>query len=249
MARGVRCVSKALLPSAGLRWWTEQELAHRQVAQDTLARAISGTLHGLNSAWRFHRVEGPMLVPQSMVNPAYSGDDVFFMERTMMDQRLALRPETTAGTYMAANAMLEQLGAKILPLCVWQVGKSFRVEKSDGASASKLRYNEFTQAEWQCIYRADTKADYRAAVLPVVERAVGWLTGCATRVVPSDRLPSYSVETLDIEVLRGERWTEMCSVSLRTDFVTLTTQHQLLVLEVAVGLDRVVDVAVESGVL
>lgn len=253
-------MSKALLPSAGLRWWSETELAHREIAVQSLHRVISHTLRGVNSAWSFRRTEAPMLIPQSMISPAYDGDDVFFLQRQMMGDSMVLRPETTEGSYMRARALLDSHGPKSLPLCLWQMGKSFRVEASDGASASRLRYNEFTQAEWQCIYREDTKADYRAAVLPELEKTLGWLTGCPTRVVPSDRLPGYSRQTDDVEILRPvretqlagtqfENWTEMCSVSTRTDFSSDKVPHPLLVLEIAVGMDRVVEVAGESGVI
>ena len=248
-------MSKALLPSAGLRWWNQVELAHRQLAEQVLHRTVSTALSQLNSAWQFRRCEAPMLIPQSMISPAYNEDDVFFLRREMMDQPMVMRPETTEGSYMHARHLLDVLGPKQLPLCVWQVGKSYRVERSDGASASKLRFNEFTQAEWQCIYRADTKADYRAAVMPALRKSLAWLTGCVAQVVPSDRLPAYSQLTEDVEVLRPRAggdavvWTEMCSVSTRTDFTYEKFPHPLLVLEVAVGLDRVVEVAGEAGVL
>lgn len=250
-------MSKALLPSAGLRWWSETELAHREIAVQSLHRVISHNLRGINSAWSFRRTEAPMLIPRSMVSPAYDGEDVFLLQRQMMGEDLLMRPETTEGSYMRARSLLDSHGPKSLPLCVWQVGKSFRVEASDGASASRLRYNEFTQAEWQCVYRADTKADYRAAVLPELARTISWLTGCESRIVDSDRLPAYSNSTLDVEVLRprsveGEtrlNWTEMCSVSVRNDFSSEKVSHPLLVLEIAVGVDRVVDVAGESGVI
>jgi glycyl-tRNA synthetase len=251
-------MSIALLPSAGLRWWTENELAHRELATGALNSAVRDGLLGINNAWTFARTEAPMLIPQSMISPAYGADDVFFLQRSMMGQVMVMRPETTEGSYMRARAILDQYGPKRLPLCVWQVGKSYRVEASDGASASRLRFNEFTQAEWQCVYREDTKADYRAAVMPALERTIGWLTGRQTRVVKSDRTPAYSELTMDVEVLRGtsmvegvakEHWTEMCSVSTRTDFKWEKGTNPLLVLEVAVGLDRVVDVATESGVV
>ena len=69
-----------------------------------------------------------------------------------------------------------------------------------------------------------------------------------TRIVESDRLPSYSKQTLDIEVDNGDKWMEVCSVSTRTDFkqkanfITNQTsiKKDVLVLELALGLDRCV---------
>jgi glycyl-tRNA synthetase len=59
-----------------------------------------------------------------------------------------------------------------------------------------------------------------------------------TRLVPSDRLPAYSLKTWDVEVqVETERWLEVCSVSLRQDFPQVQTRR-FLVLEIALGLDR-----------
>ncbi|RYD60283.1 MAG: hypothetical protein EOP83_19765 [Verrucomicrobiaceae bacterium] len=121
------------------------------------------------------------------------------------------------------------------------------VEAMDGATASNLRYNEFYQLEFQCAYKANSKADYRAAVEPVVAEAIRKITGVReTRIVPSDRLPSYSMITNDIEVPYTHpgstatvmKWKEMCSISTRTDFPV----EDVHVLEIAIGLDRLVAV-------
>ena len=56
-----------------------------------------------------------------------------------------------------------------------------------------------------------------------------------TRCVSSDRLPSYSKQTMDIEVKTPEKWLEICSISDRTDFT-----DNIRNVEVAFGLDRLV---------
>jgi glycyl-tRNA synthetase len=70
-----------------------------------------------------------------------------------------------------------------------------------------------------------------------------------TRIVPSDRLPAYSETTMDVEVDNGDKWMEVCSISRRTDFpMRYRTQtrkgevheHEVRVLEIAIGLDRCV---------
>lgn len=237
-------MSAALYQTGGLRWWSEQEIDHRTLTTKVLHDTIQDALVVVNNAWWFGRVEAPMIMPRSAIAPGYGDDDIWTLEAPLMGDGCALRPETTAGSYMLARREMKA-GRIKPPLCVWQVGKSFRRETNDGASASKLRFYEFTQAEWQCIYGADTKADYRAAILPQVQRKLSWLSGSEARIVPSDRVPDYSMRTDDIEVLRPNgKWTEVCSVSTRTDF---SDEH--LVLEIAVGLDRVVEIAGESGVL
>lgn len=80
---------------------------------------------------------------------------------------------------------------------------------------------------------------------------LGQATNRRTRVIPSDRLPAYSQTTMDVEawVEEDDRWMEVCSISRRTDFpqkVKVTNrrneavEHDVLVLEIAIGLDRCV---------
>ena len=220
----------------GLRFWTEAEIRAREHAISTLHFQLSTELQKLNSAWTFHRVEGPLLTPASYVNPTYGQDDVFITKAEMGDETIVLRPETTASSYLYANHLLTTGQAKA-PLCIWQAGKSFRRETSDGATAAKLRFNEFYQCEFQCIYKEGTKADVRAYVEMAIARAIRELTySDSYRIIESDRLPSYSTQTRDIEVEFNGSDKEMASISTRTDF------PGYIVLEAAVGLDRLVSV-------
>lgn len=218
---------------AQMRVWSDAELAHRDMAQGVIVKAVSDALLDLNRSWRFSRVEAPMLVPRPLLSAEYGDDDLWTTQVDMGGEQIVLRPETTPTTYAAIRALHPQ-GFKP-PWCFWQVGKSFRREKQ--STAARLRFFEFTQLEMQCLYALDTKADYRAAVLPALSRVVGWLTVEDVRVVPSERVPGYATETMDVEVRVGrDSWREIASVSQRTDWPGLAN------LEVAVGLDRIVDV-------
>ena len=231
-------MSLALFKTGGLRFWDEREILQRQQAIETLHQAISFCLTSLNPAWQFHRVEGPLITPREHVNQSYDGSDIWELTAPVAGEPACLRPETTASSYLYAKHLLTSGLAKT-PLCVWQTGKSFRRETNDGASPSKLRFNEFYQGEWQCIYKVDTKADVRGTVLPVVGKAIQKIVGASRYVVvQSDRLPNYSRETLDIEVPHLGKWKEMASVSIRTDFPI----DGLVVLELAIGLDRLISV-------
>ncbi len=189
---------------AQLRFWSEEELAFRDLCQTTILAAVKGPLVDLNRAWAFNRMEGPMLTPRSFLSPEYDERDLWMTRTQIGGDEIALRPETRSG---------------------------------------QLRYYEFTQMEMQCLYRADSEADYRGAVLPSLANAIGFLTRADVRIVPSDRLPSYAESTMDVEVQyregapREPEWREMCSVSIRKDF-----DEEVRVLEVAVGLDRLVHV-------
>lgn len=222
-------MSTALYGHGGLRFWSEDEIEFRESFQRLIVLAVRDVLVSVNPAWTFARVETPILCPRDMIAPEYSEDEIFVTNH----KDFCLRAETTPGTYVAAKA----LGRK-LPLCVWQSGRSFRRETNDGASAAKLRFNEFNQLEFQCIYSNTTKADYRAALIEKIVPIIGRFTARDLRVVPSDRLPSYSQSTLDIECkLDNDKWRELASCSIRTDYAPET-----LVAEIAIGLDRVVSV-------
>lgn len=239
-------MSEALYGVSGLRFWTEEEIAIRDNAIASISMALKKALMRQNSAWDFHRVEGPLLTPRNHVSQAYDESDIFVTTAKVADEVAVLRAETTASSYLYAQHLLNQPSPPKFPLCVWQSGKSFRRETNDGARASELRYNEFYQLEFQCFYRTNTKADIRSVAEEATRQAIAEITHSkSTRIVDSDRLPDYSLMTRDIEVLydhggtKVDNWKEMCSISTRNDSPFSDT----LVLEVAVGLDRLVTVA------
>ena len=235
-------MSEAFYNIGGLRFWTQEEILVREQAVQTLLNSISTPLQALNSAWSFHRMEGPILTPSSFINAAYDETDIFQLAAPLGGAPAALRAETTASSYLYAEHLLRS-GKARPPLCVWQVGKSFRRETNDGARASELRFNEFYQAEFQCIFKNDTKADIRGCVEEAASKAIQRITLSNNyRIVDSDRLPSYSTMTRDVEVEYNGKWKEMASISTRTDF----PMENMLVCEVAVGLDRLVVVSSEN---
>lgn len=218
---------------AQLRFWNEAEIEHRERAQTAIVSAVRSNLTNTNRAWSFQRMEGPLLTPRDFLSNDYSDEDIWITPVTIADRQIVLRAETTASTYAYARQNFSHKKLK-LPACFWQVGKSFRREKT--ATASKLRFFEFYQLELQCLYSIDTMADYRAKLLPELTDTISWLTRSEARIVDSDRLPAYSESTKDIEVKYRGEWREMASVSIRTDFA-----EDVRNLEVAVGLDRIVE--------
>lgn len=229
-------MSEALFQLGGLRFWHENEIELREAFQARVVNVVRRTLLGANQAWRFVRCEGPALHPRSKISAAYDNSDIFVTNDIRASEPLCLRAETTPSSYAYARWH----GGK-LPLCVWQSGQSFRRENNDGASASKLRFNGFWQLEFQCIYRADSGADYRAALIPVVQSEIERFTKQPTRLVESDRLPIYSESTLDIEATHNGAWREMASCSIRKDYSDDTR-----VCEIAIGLCRIATLAGEG---
>jgi glycyl-tRNA synthetase len=79
--------------------------------------------------------------------------------------------------------------------------------------------------------------------LPLAQ-AFARLLALKTRVVVADRLPSYSERTLDIEVWNEDKWMEVCSMSIRKDFLyqPLRKNKPVLckVLEIATSVERLI---------
>jgi glycyl-tRNA synthetase len=218
-----------------LRFYDEAEIELRDMMTARIASAVKRTLTDVNSAWKFYRVEGPILTPRNYVSSSYDEDDIFVTQIEKASSKLVLRPETTVSSYQFAR---KKYAGNKLPMCVWQLGKSFRVEKSDGATAAKLRFNEFYQLEFQCIYSVGTKADYRKYLMDAVSKEISmFLFGEVIRNVESDRLPAYSESTLDIEVPFRNDWKEVASCSIRTDF-----SEDTRVAEIAIGMDRLIEI-------
>jgi len=229
---------------AGLRTWRSNELRQRRRIADQITETAEEALKAINPSWNFEEIEAPMMMPVDRMSDAYTSDDIFLLEDAPGgNKKWAMRAETTDGTYLAAVDILRTTKIKA-PLVVWQMGKSFRRETNDGATAAKLRFNEFTQLEIQCIYRADTSYDFVPEVREALRSVVEAITRLEARIIESDRLPSYSAETIDIECLTPEgEWREVASTSRRTDFPTPNGHMPLIVFEIAFGMDRMVALA------
>lgn len=226
---------------AGLRTWRQSELRLRRRIAETLVDAATNTLQNVNRAWSFEEVESPLMMPVERMSSHYTAEDVFILQ----DQpgglkQWAMRAETTDGSYLAAAHILRTTNVKP-PFCVWQTGPSFRRELNEGARAlNKLRFNSFNQLEMQCILSADTALDIAPLLRDALREAVSRITGLETRLVASERLPSYSTETIDIECLHGDEWREVASTSRRTDFPQIAVYKTMKVVELAFGMDRLV---------
>jgi glycyl-tRNA synthetase len=221
----------------GVPFFNEADIKLRRYLETYFADGMRTMLEAQNYAWRMVQIEAPTLTPVELLNPNYTADDIW-MQGDHGSHKLALRPETTPGSYAYAEHML--IAGDMPPICVWQAGKSYRREQDQ--ATKHCRYKEFYQQEFQCIYSDTTKNDYQASMIDGIAKMIGDVVGLPTRVVDSDRLPAYSKRTLDVEVNNGDKWMEVCSVSLRTDFTFEiqrgTKQMKCLVLEVAIGLDR-----------
>lgn len=226
----------------GLIFWTEQEIQIRETCKNFFATRMKELLRNTNPAWQVIQIEAPLLTPRQFVNPNYGDEDMYVVDD------MVLRPETTPGSYVAARSCLDDTNSGVkTPFCIWQAGKSFRKEQDQ--PLTHMRLKEFYQQEFQCIFTEDTANDYYSVLLPHIVVMINEMILLPTRLVPSDRLPSYSKKTYDVEVSSEEgKWMEVASISLRTDFPGKArftgkngvVEKGLLVVEVAIGLDRCV---------
>lgn len=228
----------------GLVFWTQREIQIRNSFVDYFVMELGAALKAENRAFEMFQVEAPLLTPREFINPGYTEDDIFVQAtareegavggtyaKTVLEwDELALRPETTMGSYQYAKWLLAHTETKTrLPICVWQHGKSFRREQDQ--VTKNMRLKEFYQLEFQCIYGLTTANDYAAKIIPQVRRFMSDMIG-PCRIEDSDRLPDYSEKTVDIVCEKSNM--EVASISLRKDFPNAK------VLEIAIGTDRCV---------
>lgn len=202
---------KTLYDINSLIIWEEKDLRIRKFIEETLKEEIKNILLSQNPAWKFYQIEAPCLLPRDLVNPNYTNDDIWVQEKKNDDTvELVLKPETTPSSYVYAQHLLNT-NRCLPPLVVWQTSKSFRREQDQ--VLKNMRLKEFYQQEFQCIYSADTLNDYQENVLESIRKVLEDIIAMPTRIVESDRLPSYSLRTMDIEVWNEDKWMEICSIS------------------------------------
>lgn len=220
---------KKIYTDNGLPFYEYWDIRDRQWLSRYLIDDLKTLLRLENRAWAFFQIEAPSLIPKELVSAEYGEDDLH------VTQDYFLRPETTPASYAYAAHLLEHQQAQP-PFCVWQLAKSYRRE-NDQVSAN-VRLKEFYQQEFQCLFTEGTMNDYQT-ILPDLATAIEKITGRDTRIVESDRLPSYSEKTLDIEVRTSHKWLEVCSSSTRNDSGLFWKDKPLKNVEFAFGIDRI----------
>lgn len=232
----------------GLVYYTEEDIARREHLIQDITRHLQFILKAVNRSVNFQRVETPAMVPVSMVNAHLEADFPIWRVNggpknasITPETDLALRPESTRGTYTMFDVLypMENSLKKNLPLCLWQSGLSFRQEQD--ATFKHLRFKQFYQLEYQLAYSEGTKVDYHTeaayAMSYLMRTRFPHLHSYSEDLLEADR-PFYSSKTTDIYLITktdaanatAEQW-ECVAISTRKDF-------KYPILEVSVGLDR-----------
>ena len=204
--------------------WNEQEIEEREALVRVIPAIIKGVWTELNAAVKMIRVEMPCICStEDFASHMGEGFPIMLLHNP---PHTMLRPETTASTIKALEIMYPNHNqvTKQLPLCLWQVGKSFRNEENSGTMRStKLRLREFYQLEFQLFTQDGTKAPYLNSAMNALRTRFGG------DFVKAD-CPHYSDLTIDWE-LDG---IEVASCSVRNDWEPGN------IFEVSIGLDRLV---------
>ena len=219
--------------SNGLIIWDSRQIRLRNQITEDIAERLEAKIRDLNPAWRFYRIEAPTLIPQSKINPEYDQNSYFVTQiESSPNDRLALAPETTQSSYDYAKLLIDSKATK-LPLCIWQLRKSYRNEQDK--TTKYLRFKEFYQLEFQFIYSDNSKADYPQYLQNAIAQIISsWIK--ELEIAPSDRIPSYSLNTTDINAITPEYNYEIASLSRRTDSPIPNTSNY----EIAIGIDRII---------
>lgn len=210
--------------------WNEREILRRESLIKEIPAILIDSWRALNPAVKMERCETPILTPASKLQ---SHIDTGFELIQTVGERGFLRPETTAGTYEAMDQKFPDKTAmkKYLPYCMWQVGLSFRDEKTaETMRASKLRLVQFYQMEFQLFASANSQAPYLETGLQSLIDVYGG------EIVTATDLPHYSLKTLDWEM----KGLEVAGCSVRKDWA------DGVVFEMAIGLDRLVALQLEK---
>lgn len=214
---------ESLYEKNGLIFWTQEEIKLRRQFEEYFASEILSSLRKQNAAFQLIQVEAPLLTPRELINKGYTDEDIWAFDD------VALRPETTMGSYAYAKHILSGYNEikQKPPVIIYQHGKSFRREQDQ--PTKHMRLKEFYQLEFQIIFGATTANDYSTKLYPDVLKAISNMLG-ECRMEPSDRLPDYSEETMDIICVKSDM--EVCSMSKRKDL------EGYKVIEIAIGTDR-----------
>lgn len=225
----------------GLVYYDEADIEAREFLIRFISRELRNAMRQLNRFIDFVRVETPCLIPSQIAQPHIDAEFPLWEAKEAnwtSAEPLYLRPESTHCTYaMFRELYPEKLRLmKVLPLCLWQAGLSFRIEQDK--TFRNLRFKQFYQMEFQLAYDEGTRADYHAHAVKSMKVILESLFPQFTErtdneniysvdLEQEDEIPFYSKKTTDLYVLDRE----VVAISSRTDF-----EHPIL--EISCGLDR-----------
>jgi glycyl-tRNA synthetase len=235
-------------------FWNQYGVALRDEIQDKIVEGLQDAMWDFygkefignpGELWKWNKIEAPILTPDEVVSAQYSRDRMY---GTRDD--LVLRPQTTPGSFQYASLKIKKeypfsySDFGFSPFVVWQHGKSFRREQTKTRKHQRLK--EFYQLEIELFdvpCRFTNKAEVMKLIQAVKKSIQSFVGRC--KVVDA-KAPSYAEWTKDI--ILSKTGMELASISLRKDFPVRyradvrdpSAGQEIVVLEFAIGTDRVV---------
>lgn len=177
--------------------WHQHQLETRDSLVEYFTRYLERELGKINSAFRFMRIETPILLPFTV-----DKGKLQTVKIRLDNEELVLRQNTMTGAYEASRDILTgKAGPKHkLPIVVWQHGKVF------GKHNSVLK--ELYNLEYQVLFSKTTGMPYS----PIIAQACGNMVykqcGPTREDVKPESLDAYAEDNGDL----------LLSIRERTDF-------------------------------
>ena len=192
-------------------FWDGDEIAAREHLTAHFAREVEAMLRGSIGTW-LPASKPRRCRPANLMNPNCGDADLW----TQPDTDLVLRPAHDGQLRLRTQAPRRQ---GVLLMASLRAGRPERaIARNRIRAVANMRLKEFWQQEFQCLFSETTKADYQTLIMEPLAVILGNARRTTARIVESDRLPDYSLKTMDVEADTGERWMEVCSVSVRKDY-------------------------------
>ena len=150
-----------------LPFWTAQDIQERAQFSETFASSVERALRDRNRAWRFERIEAPMLIPRDLLSAEYTDEQIFAIpqkpsalrERMAFelssDAQLALKTHENASLAdpaFAQNVPFE----RFLRACAQSAEETPAPELASPEFASALRAFEILRPESALALRPET---------------------------------------------------------------------------------------------
>lgn len=196
--------------------WHQHHLETRDSLVEYFTRCLERELGKINSAFRFMRIETPILLPFTV-----DKGKLQTVQIRLDNEELVLRQNTMTGAYEASKDILSgKAGQKHkLPIVVWQHGKVF--EKINGV------LKEFYHLEYQVLFSKTTGMPYSPTIAQACVNMVYKQCGATHEVVKPESFITYAEDNNDLLFSIRERddfWAgKNIEVVLNLDHCTLAS--------------------------
>jgi hypothetical protein len=168
-------------------YWDESEIETREMMVGFFTRRLSESLARVNNAFRFVRIETPILKPVS--SGTVDGSPVHAIFESAGTTPYILRQHTTRGCYSASWDILNPK-ANIkhkLPLVVWEHGKVFSTDQDILRESYRL--------EFHILYSKTTAMSYFPAVKDACVEMILRMCGPVTAVAWPEPISSTTIQS------------------------------------------------------